>query len=151
MEGKMARAVSRRQRDRGRIVRGQCAVRLVEFPHQDLVESEISGEDESAGGVGLDHVRVRAIVAADREAPGRPTARPHRPGLALMALDVGRGTEPAIRLNRQHRDRPAAVVGDQRVLARRMDAHVGRPRTFRADAVEQQQLTGRAIDGVRAH
>jgi len=44
-----------------------------------------------------------------------------------VTLDVRRGTELAVRLNREHRDRAAAVVGDQRVLSRRMDAHVGGP------------------------
>ena len=80
--------------------------------------------------VALDHVRVRTVVAADREAPRRRARCPRRPGRALMALHVRRRAEPAVRLNRQHRDGPAAVVGDQRVLPRRMDAHVRRPRAF---------------------
>ena len=151
MKREMPRAIARRQRDGWRVVRRQRAFRRVESPDEDLVEPEIGGKDEAPRRVRFDHVRVRAIVAADGKAARQERSRLRRPDRALMAPDISRRPELAVRLDRQHRDRPAAVVGDQRVLPCRMNAHVGRPRPFRADGVEQRQSAGCAIDCVDAH
>src|SRR5439155_26411084 len=71
LEVKMPRPVSRWQRNGGRIVRTEQARLLVKLPDKDLIQAQIDVQHEASRGIGLDHVGVRAVVAADGEASGR--------------------------------------------------------------------------------
>ena len=68
-----------------------------------------------------------------------------------MALDIGCRGEAAVSLNRQHRDRPSTVIGNQHVLAAGMNAQMRGAGTFRADGADERQRARVAIDRVRAH
>ena len=96
-------------------------------------------------------MRVRPVVAADGKAPVRRASRVRGAYRTLIALDVGRGTELAVRPDGEHGHGTPLVVGYEHVLAGGVDAQVGRAGPFRADGVEQRQMSGRAIDRERAH
>lgn len=122
MKGKMTRAVSRRQWDKPRGVGRKGAVLHIELPNEDLVQSQITGEDEQARRIRLDHVRVRTIVAADRKASRRSAGSMLRSNLSQVHFDVCRGPEFAVRTDRKYCDTSSGVIGNQYVLARGMDA-----------------------------
>ena len=52
---------------------------LVELPDEDLIQPEVRRNHMAPRWIGLDHVRVRHVVPADREAPRRRIRRFRRP------------------------------------------------------------------------
>src|SRR5207249_9895863 len=97
MKYKMTGAVPRTQRHERRIIRGERAFLDVEPPNEDLVEPEVACQHKAARRIGLDHVRVRPVVAADGKAPVRRAGRVRGAYRTLIAFDVGRGAEFAVR------------------------------------------------------
>src|SRR5262245_7965797 len=69
VKGKMARPRSRRRREGLGI--GKCSRRLVEFPNYCQIQSQITHNYEVACWIGLDHMGVRRVVAADGKATRR--------------------------------------------------------------------------------
>ena len=69
---------------------------------------------------------------------------------ARRLLDVGRGPEPAVGEDGEHRHRAASVIGDQQVPAAAMHTRVGRSGPAGRDAVHQLQLSRGPIHGERA-
>src|SRR5437899_3277835 len=124
MKCKMTRAVPRRQGRRRRIIRGKRAFLDVEPPNQYLVEPEVACQHESTRRIGVDHVRVRPVVAADGKAPVRRASRVRGAYRTLIALDVGRGTELAVRPDGEHGHGTPLVVGYEHVLAGGVDAQM---------------------------
>src|SRR6185436_14509728 len=86
VEVNVSRAVSWRERDGWRVVRHEFSFLGVEFPDEDFVEPEVDVQDEFPGGVGLDHVGVRPVVATDGEAAGGSTGRLGGADLACRIL-----------------------------------------------------------------
>src|SRR5438876_1140085 len=97
MKKKMTGAVARRQGHRRRTIGGKRAFLDVEPPNQDLVEPEVAYQHEAARRIGLDHVGVRPVVSADGKAPARRAGRVRWAYRTLIAFDVGRGAEFAVR------------------------------------------------------
>src|SRR5438128_876610 len=89
MEMEMPRPISRRQRDGVRLIRSQNALLLVELPDEDPIQAQVDVQHEAARGIGLDHVRVGPIVAAEGEAARRGALGPGGAELAGILLDVG--------------------------------------------------------------
>src|SRR5438046_2648834 len=112
MKYKMTGAVPGRQRHGRRIVGGKSTLLDVEPPNQDLIEPEVACQHESARRIGLDHVRVRPVVAADGKAPVRRAGRVRWTYRALIVFDVGRGTEFAVRPDGEYGHGGPLVVGD---------------------------------------
>jgi len=108
-------------------------------------------QDETSRGIGLDHVRVRAVVATEGKAARRGVGRLGGADLASGVLDVGGLSQTTIGQDRQDRDGPAEVIGDEQKSAVRMDADIGRACAAGADGVEQFQLAVLAIDREGAH
>src|SRR5579875_3684030 len=71
MENKVSWAVTRRHRDFVGIVRRELAFVYVEIPDQDSVHAKVGRNNALASGVGINHVRMGSIVAADGEAARR--------------------------------------------------------------------------------
>jgi hypothetical protein len=91
----------------------QRAGRQIELPGPDLVGAQVGAEDEAAGRVELEVVRVRRLLALLVGAiPG------HRE-------DVGRRAERAIWQDRQHDEIGPDVVVDQQVAPGRIDDRAG--------------------------
>src|SRR5262245_4627188 len=101
MKMKVPGPVAGRKRDGRGFGRRQLSRLFVEFPDEDLIEPQIDVQHEASGWVGLDHVRVRPIVATEGEASGRSILRPRRAELSGIVLDVGRFTQSPVRQNRQ--------------------------------------------------
>ena len=59
------------------------------FQIEDAIQGQVGGQHESARWIGLDHVRMYAVVAADGEAAGRGAGRMRRADRTLVVLDVG--------------------------------------------------------------
>src|SRR5262249_33845204 len=150
-EVEMPGAIAGGQRNGGRFIRGQRTLLLVEFPGEDPVRAQVHVQYEAARRVGLDHVRVGAVVAAEGETALRGAGRPGRANLALVGLDVGGSAEFAVCQDRPHRDGAAEVVGHQDEPPRRVDAYEGGAGTARADGVERLQSPDGALDGERTN
>src|SRR3989442_7621156 len=97
MKGEVARPVSRRQRYRRRIAGRKLALFDIKLPDEDLIQSQITCQHELTRPIGLDHVRVRLIMAANGEASGRCAGGAPRANLAAVVYDVGCGAELAVR------------------------------------------------------
>src|SRR5689334_14918653 len=103
MEGKMAGTISRGQVDSRWIVGHEHALLIIEFPDEDLVHSQIHGEDEMPGRIGLDHMGMRQIVSTEGEASWRCIRRLLRSDRACAFLYVTGISEFAVRQNGKHR------------------------------------------------
>ena len=97
MKGEVPRAVARRDSRRRRIVRNQFSRDGIESPDQDPVEPEIRGQHEAARRIGLDHVRVRAVVAAPGKTARGRAAGAVRAESTVMALYIAGRAELAVR------------------------------------------------------
>jgi hypothetical protein len=150
VEGEVARAVARRQRDRRGIGRSERAVLRVEPPDEDLVEAEVHVQDEAARRIGLDHVRVGPVVPADGEAPRRRAGGAGGTDVAGVLLHVDSPAQAAVRKDWQHRNGTSEIVRDQQEPAGRMEADVRGTGAAGRHGVEQIQLSVGAIDGERA-
>src|SRR5262245_10949075 len=131
MEMEMAWSVAGGERNRRRIVWRQRAALIIKPPDEDRIQAQVGMEHEPSGRVGLNHVRVRPIVAAHREAA---RWRVHRPGWANSAgidLHVGDLAEPAVSLYREHCHGTTEIVGNEQMTSARMHADIGGPRTAR--------------------
>src|SRR6476469_9243955 len=118
----MSRTVSWWQRHGRRVVRGQRPLLVVEPPDKELVQAQVRVQDVLAGRIGLDHVGVRPVVAADGERAWWSVGRLGRADLAVVLLHVGRFTESAVIQDRQYGDGAPEVVGDQQEPAGRVKA-----------------------------
>src|SRR5207249_11470418 len=123
---------------------GEQALLDGEPQNQDLVEPEVACQHKAARRIGLDHVRVRPAVAADGKAPVRRAGRVRGAYRTLIAFDVGRGAEFAVRPDGKYGHVASLVVGYEHVLAGGVDAQMGRAGPFRADGIEQRQMSTRA-------
>ena len=122
VEVEMPRPVSRRQRDRGRIIQSEHALLLIELPDKDLIQAQIGVQDEAPRWIGLDHVSMSPIVSANGEASRRSIRRLGRPQLAGIGPDVRGGPQGTVGQDRQHRHRAAKIIGDQQKASGRMHA-----------------------------
>ena len=113
MEMEMPRPVSGRQGDGGRIVRGQHPFPVIELPEEDLIQSEIHMDHEATRRVGLDHVGMGAVVAADGKTSRRRVGGFFRSEGAGIDFDIRGRTQTAVGQYRQHRHGAAEVVGDE--------------------------------------
>ena len=146
VESEMPRPVAGRQCDQRRIVLDKPAALNIELPDEDPVPTEVAGENESSGRVGLDHVRVRAFVAADGKTSRRRAGRTGWANVARAGFDVGRGPEFAVGAKRQHGHGAAGVVGHEDVLARRVNAEMRGAGAFGADRIDQRQVSVGTVD-----
>src|SRR6476469_1183726 len=96
MKVEVARSIARGKRHRWRIVGREDAARGVEPPDEDRIETQIDVEDEPSRRIRLDHVRMRAIVPARREAAlRRVRGLPGTDG-AGIDFDVARFAQPPV-------------------------------------------------------
>ena len=79
---------------------------------------------------------------------GRGLGGTHR---ASQAFHIARPAEAASGKHRQDGEGAAMIVGYHHVLARRVHAHVARPRALRADCVDENQTSALAVDRIGAH
>ena len=142
----MPRAVAGRKGHRRRIVRGKQAALIIELPDEDRVQTQVDVQHEASGWIGLDHVGVGPIVAADGEAARRRMRRTGRADRARVHLHVRRVAEPAVGEDREHGHRAAEVVGDQQVTSGRMHADIGGPGAPGTHRVEKRQGAVGPID-----
>ena len=142
-------SVSRRKGDESRIVRSQQAALLLELPDEDPVQAQVGVKHEASRGIGLDHVGVRPIVAADGEAAGRGVRRFRGADRTCSDLDVRSLAQPAVGQDWEHSHGTAEVVGHEQVVSARVHADIGRPGAARTHGVEQLQLSVGPIDGER--
>src|SRR4030095_14624726 len=98
MEMGMAWSVAGGERDRRRVVRGQCAALIVKPPDEDRVQPQVGMEHEPSGRIGLNHVCMGPIVAAYREAAWWRVRRSGWANGAGIDLQVGELAEPAVSL-----------------------------------------------------
>ena len=105
--------VSRWQRNGGGIIRRQRTRLLVELPDEDLVQAQVRVQHESAGRIGLNHMRVRSIMSAEGEAARRSVSCLGRANLASIILDIGGFSQATTLKNRQHSDGAAKIVCHQ--------------------------------------
>ena len=145
VESEMARAVARGQRNRRRIVRREGALFGVELPDENAVQAQVGGQHKLAGRIGLDHVGMRAVVAAEGKTAGRRGGGVRSRDLAFVLLHVAGGAERAVRPDGEHGDGSAVVVGHQDEFARGVDAEVSGTGALRADGI-QQASGGRSSD-----
>src|SRR4029453_14858679 len=146
MEMEMAWSIAGGERDRRRVVRGQCAALIVKPPDEDRVQAEVGMEHEPSGRIGLNHVGMGAIVAAPREAARWGVGRPGRANRAGITLPAGAPPEPAVSLYREHGHGTAEIVGHQEMTSARVHADKGGTRAARSDGVEDLQRAVGATD-----
>src|SRR6267142_21986 len=151
MEEEVTWAGARRKRDCGGIVGREPAGAFVKFPNKNPIESQIHMQDETARSIGLNHVRMGSVVATEGEAAGWCIRGFSGSNCAGILFDVGGGAEMAVRLNRQHGDGAAKIIGYEHKLAGGMKAHIGRAGTAGRDSVKQSEVPVGAIDGERAY
>ncbi len=143
----MARSGTWKERDCGRIVGRQNTAALIKFPDKDPVQAQINVQNETTGGIRLNHVRVCAVVSTESEASGRSIGGFSGSYGAGVLFDIGGGAQMAVGQDWQHGHRAAKVVGDQHELSGRMKADVSGASPAGRDGVEQGQLAAGAVDG----
>lgn len=139
VEREMARAVAWGKFDERRIVGDECTFFGVEFPHEDFVEGVVGVEDELPGWIGLDHVTVGAVVAADGEAAGRCVSGVGRADFAGVGFDIGGIRKGTVGLNWKNGDGAAEIVCDEEKFSGWMHANVSGARPAAGDGVEESQ------------
>src|SRR5471030_2673925 len=118
---------------------------------QDPVEPEIRGQHEAARRIGLDHVRVRAVVAAPGKTARGRAAGAVRAESTVMALYIAGRAELAVRPDRKHCRSSAVVIRHEHPLARLVQTQVARAGAFRRHRVHQLEPPFGALDLVRAY
>ena len=152
MKGKVPRAGASRRLDR--LMIHELAGGTVQRPDNCPIEAEIVGEDEPPRRVGLDHVRVRRVVAARRERAARTGRRARGADAASgrtrgeVAHDLGRRAEQSVRADRNHGHAAAAIVGDEDVRAPWIHAQMSRTGAAGRHRVQDAQVARRSGDGV---
>ena len=94
-------------------------------------------QHEASGRIGLNHVRVRPVMAAEGKATRRRVGRLRGADVAGIGLNISGRAQPTIGKNRQHRSGAAEVVGHQHEPPGRVNAHIRRTRAARPNGVEQ--------------
>src|SRR5436853_2089842 len=133
---KMARAVSSRQRDRGRIIRREHSFLVIKFPNKNFIETQLGVQNKFPGWKGLNHVSVSSIVSAEGEAPRLNVRSLGGACLSRIFLDVAGDGQRAVGQNGQHRDGAAEIIRDEQEFSGWMNADVGRTRAARTNSVE---------------
>lgn len=123
MELEMPWSIARRQRHR--VVGGQRALGRIQAPHRDCVQAQVDVQHVLAGRVGLDLVRVGAVVAAEREASRWRVGRPGRADLARVHFHVRRLPQLPVFQDGKNRNRAAEVVRHKEKLAGRVETRPG--------------------------
>ena len=142
----MAWSIAGGERDRRRVVRGQCAALIVKPPDEDRVQAQVGMEHEPSGRIGLNHVGMGPIVAALREAARWRVRRSCRTNRAGIDLQIGELAEPAVSLYREHCHGTAEIVGHEEMTSARMHADKGGSRAARGHGVEDLQCAVGATD-----
>src|SRR5438477_10356981 len=96
----------------------------------------ISRQDELTCGISLNHVCVRLIMAADGEASRRSAGCARGSYRTAVLFDISSDAEFAVRAHREYCYRSPLVVGNELVLARRMDAYVRRARSLGTSRIQ---------------
>ena len=99
MKRKVSRAITGRKRDKRSSNRSQLARVLIEAIDLDPVLPKIGLQHESVIRVGVDHVRVRRVMAADGKASRRGVVRMSTAQGTLVPMDIYRRAKVSIRLH----------------------------------------------------
>ena len=113
---------------------------LVELVDVDAILPKVGIQNESILRVRLDHVRMRRIMAADGEAPGRGGGCMFRSQRSVIFVDKAGGFQPPIRKDGNHRDAAADVIGHEGELACGINTHMCRTCATRIDRVQEVQF-----------
>ena len=114
---------------------GQGARFPVDSIRRDSISSLITRVEVVPRGISLNHVCVRLIMAADGKTSRRCAGCTDWTYRAAVVYHISSDTELAVRAHREYCHRSAVIVGYEDVLARRMDAEVGRARSFGTDGI----------------
>lgn len=106
------------------------------LPNEDPIQSQVAREDEFPSRIGLHHMCVRLIVAADGKASGRRAGRPRRANRTAVVNDICGWTKFTVGPHRQHGHSSAMVVGDENIPAGRMNAEMSRARSLGTDGIQ---------------
>ena len=146
MKREVTRSIARRQAHEGCFGRCELAVLRIKLPHEDLIEPEIDMQYPFPGGIGIDHVGVRLVMAAEGKTAWRGVCRFGRSDVASILLDVGGFAEAAIGLNRQNGHGAAKVIRHEQMLAIGMHGEMCRTFAAGADGVHELQIACFWID-----
>ena len=140
----------RRCGDKWRIVWRQLAAGAVHTILVDAVQPQIGGIHKLTARIAGNHVRVRAVMIADGKTPLRCGCRARRASRALILMHIYRLAQTTVLFHRQHRDRPAHVVGDQKMTTVRRQGEIDRPRAAGGHLIQAFKLAVRG-DTPRLH
>jgi hypothetical protein len=126
----MARTAARLDRAE-RSVRGESAGGRVEFVGHYFVEAEIGDEGEALGGIEINGMGVRFLLAGFIDA-----------GAGVLDEGAGFFGEFALGIDRVGDDVAAGIIGDEDVLAGFIDDDVARVGPFRGNGVDFGELCG---------
>lgn len=133
------RAGSRRRLGEWRIVGRERAGERIEAIDVHLIETKIGHQNELVCWVRANRMRMRLRLA-------------HGIGAVAGVGDVrGARADAAVRRDGERRDGRTGVVGDEQRVARGVEADVCRIRAAARHGVEQREMRGGWIDGIRAN
>ena len=123
----MPRAIAGRKSHGVGDVGDELSLHGIEVPHEDPIEPQIDMEHVAAVGGREDLVGMGAVMTAEGEAPRGGVLSFGRADLASILLDVAGRAQAPVGADREHRHRTTEIVGDEEVLAVRVETHVRRP------------------------
>lgn len=85
----------------------------------------------------MNHVSVGCVVPADRKTSRRRIRCMEASERPFVLMGVDGRSQRAVWQDRKYSDVAAEIVGDECILAGRVNTHVGRPSTQRADRVQK--------------
>src|SRR6056297_1967141 len=150
MKMKVSRTISGRQWHHMLTGFAELAGFDVEFPNQNLVQSQVHVQHKLSRRIGLNHMSMRAVMSAESKAAWRSIRRRCGPQLSGILLNVGGFAQLTVVQNWQHRHRSTKVVGDQQKPAGWMNTDIGGARSARRNGVQHLQLSIAAVDGKRS-
>src|SRR5262245_31724637 len=103
-------------------------------------------QNKSARGIGLNHMSVRSVVAAECEASLGSVRSLRGTNFSVIDFHIGWLSQTPVCKYRKHGNRPAKIVGHQEKTAAWVNTRISGTRAAGPDRVEQLQFPVAPID-----